>query len=65
MNFLWKKSNIMPVQKKKKKKEKNDKLYFENFLPISLLPIFSKLFEKIIFNKMYTFLQNEQLLNPN
>ena len=50
---------------KKKKKEKNDKLYFENFLPISLLPIFSKLFEKIIFNKMYTFLQNEQLLNPN
>ena len=64
MNYLWKKSNIIPVQKKKKK-EKNDKLYFENFLPISLLPIFSKLFEKIIFNKMYTFLQNEQLLNPN
>ena len=34
-------------------------------IAISLLPIFSELFEKIIFNKMYTFLQNEQLLNPN
>ena len=33
--------------------------------PISLLSIFSKAFEKIILNKMYTFLQNKQLLNPN
>ena len=49
---LWKKSNIIPVHKK-------------NYCPISLLPIFSKGFEKIIFNKTYTFLQNEQLLNSN
>ena len=31
----------------------------------ALLPIFSKTFEKIIFNSLYTFLQNEQLLNSN
>ena len=44
---------------------KNGKRNFENHCPILLLPIFSKVFEKMIFNKMYTFLQNEQLLNPN
>ena len=56
---LWKKSNITPVYKKSKNRN------FENNRSISLLPIFSKVFEKIIFNKMYTFLQDEQLLNPN
>ena len=56
---LWKKSNIIPVHKK------NDKRKFKNYCPISLLPIFNKVFEKTIFNKMYTFLQNKQLLNPN
>ena len=56
---LWKKSNIIPVYKK------NDKQNFNNYCPISLLSIFSKVFKKILFNKMYTFLQKEQLLNPN
>ena len=51
---LWKKSN-----------KENDKRNFENYHPFSLLPIFSKVFEKIIFNQTYSFLQNEQLLNPN
>ena len=52
---LWRKSNIIPVHRK------NGKRNFENYCPISLLPIFSKVFEKIIFscNLMYTFLQNE------
>ena len=45
--------------------QKNNKENFKNYCPVSLLPIFSKEFEKAIFNKMYTFLQNEQLLNPN
>ena len=43
----------------------NDKRDFHDYRPISLLPIFSKVFEKIIYNKMYVFFQNEQLLNPN
>ena len=56
---IWKKSNIIPVHKK------NDKGLVNNYRPISLLPIFGKIFEKIIFNKIYNFLSEEKLLNPN
>ena len=44
---IWKRSNIIPVHKK------NDKQLVKNYRPISLLPIFGKIFEKIIFNKIY------------
>ena len=56
---IWKKSNIIPVHKK------NDKQLINNYLPISLLPIFGKIFEKIIFNRIYNFLSEENLLNHN
>ena len=56
---IWKKSNIIPAHKK------NDKQLFNNYRPISLLPIFGKIFEKIIFNRIYYFLLIEELLNPN
>ena len=56
---IWKRSNIIPVHKK------NDKQLINNYRPISLLPIFGNFFEKIIFNKMYNFLLEEELLNPN
>ena len=36
-----------------------------NYRPIFLLPIFGKIFEKIIFNRIYNFLLVEELLNPN
>ena len=55
---VWKRTNIIPVHKK------NDK-QLSNIRPISLLPIFWKLFEKIIFNKIYHFLVEERLLIPN
>ena len=58
---LRKKSNIIPVDKKKKM----TKIFLKNYRPISLLLVFIKVFEKMIFNKMYNFLQNEQLLSPN
>ena len=56
---IWKKSNIIPVHKK------NDKRLVNNYRPISLLPAFGKIFEKIIFNKIYNYLSKENLLNPN
>ena len=56
---IWKKSNIVPVHKK------NDKQLVPNFRPISLLPIFGKIFEKIIFNRIYNFLSEKNLLNHN
>ena len=37
----------------------------ENYRPISLLPIFGKIFEKIIFDRLYNFLLQVELLNPN
>ena len=55
---IRKRSNIIPVHKK------NDKQLVKNYQPISLLPIFGKNFQKIIFNKIY-FLMEEKLLNPN
>ena len=55
---IWKKSNI-PVHKK------NGKRLVNNYRPISLLPVFGKIFEKIIFNKIYNYLSKENLLNPN
>ena len=56
---IWKKSNVIPVHKK------NDKRLVNNYRPISLLPVFGKIFEKIIFNKIYNYLSKENLLNPN
>ena len=56
---IWKKSNIMPVHKR------NDKQLIQNYRPITLLLIFGKIFEKVVFNKIYNFLLNERLLNPN
>ena len=45
--------------------KKNDKQLVRNYRPISLLPIFGKIFEKIIVNKIYHFLLEERLSNPN
>ena len=47
---IWKKSNIIPVHKK------NDKRLVNNYRPISLLPVFGKNFEKMIFNRIYNHL---------
>ena len=50
---IWKKANIIPVHKK------NHKQLVENYRPVSLLPIFGNIFEKIIFNRIYNFLLEE------
>ena len=36
-----------------------------NYRPVSLLPVFGKIFEKLIFNKIYSFLDSEKPLNTN
>ena len=56
---IWKKSNIIPVRKN------NDEQLVENYQPIFLLPIFGKIFEKIILHKIYHFQLEERLLNCN
>ena len=36
-----------------------------NYRPVSLLPVFGKIFEKLIFNEIYSFLDRKRLLNTN
>ena len=54
----WKMSNVCPIHKKKSKNDNS------NYRPISLLPILSKIFEKIIFESLYSyFIKNYLLVN--
>ena len=55
----WKEANVTPVHKK------NDKLIISNYSPISLLPILAKIFEKIIFEKLYKYLEVNNLITKN
>ena len=51
-------SNVCSIHKKKSKNDKS------NYRPISLLPILSKIFEKIIFESLYSyFIKNNLLVN--
>ena len=54
----WKRSHIIPVH------IKHDKQLDTNHRSISLLSIFGKIFEKIIVNRIYNFVLEENLLNP-
>ena len=50
----WKKSNVVPVHKKESTN------LIKSYRPISLLPIFSKIFERLIFNSLFNyFMQNK------
>ena len=56
---LWKSANIAPIHKK------SDKQIINNYRPISLLPISSKIFEKLIFNQLYYFFSANNLITMN
>ena len=55
----WKKGNIIPVHKKESKN------LIKNYRPISLLPIFGKIFEKVIFNNLFAYFQENKFLSDN
>ena len=55
----WKKANVIPVHKKG-----NEQLV-SNYYPLSLLLICSKIFEKLIFDCIYDFLDQNCLLKAN
>ena len=55
----WKKANVVPVHKK------GNRQILNNYRLVSLLPICSKLFEKIIFDTIFQHLTVNKLLNPN
>ena len=45
--------------------KKGDKQIFKNYRPISLLPVCGKIFEKLIFNEMFKFFIENDLISPN
>ena len=45
--------------------KKGDKQLIKNYRPISLLPICGKMFEKIIFNNLYSYLNENNLITKN
>ena len=55
----WKLANVTPIHKK------DSKQLVSNYRPISLLPICGKIFEKLIFNSLYTYLTNHNLITKN
>ena len=56
---VWKKASVVSVDKKRSKQILN------NYQPVSLLLICNKLFEKIIFDKIFQHLMVNKLLNRN
>ena len=56
---IWKCANVVPVHKK------NDKNVKSNYRPISLLPIFGKVLEKLMYDSLYSHLVSCDLLNLN
>ena len=55
---VWKKANVILVHKK------GDKQGLKNYRPVSLLPICCKIFEKLLFNALYSFFEDHKLLSP-
>ena len=55
----WKKANVVPVYKK------GDKQCLKNYRPVSLLPICGKISERLIFNEMFKFLIENNLIFSN
>ena len=56
---IWKSANLVPIHKK------GDKQSIKNYRPISLLPICGKIFEKIVFNQLYSFFVSNNLITNN
>ena len=55
----WRKANVVPAHKK------GNKQNLKNYRPISLLPVAGKIFERILYNNMYEFFTENNLISPN
>ena len=56
---MWKVADVTPIFKKE------DKQLVKNYRPISLLPICGKIFEKLIFNSIFSYLSSNGLITKN
>ena len=56
---IWEKANIVPVHKRE------HKMLVKNYRPISLLRIFGKMFERVIYNSLFNYFQSNRLFTPS
>ena len=52
-------ANVVPIHKR------DDKQNVKNYRPVSLLPIFGKIFERFLYNEMYSFFIEYNLISSN
>ena len=55
----WKIANIVPIHKK------GDKQLLKNYRSVSLLPVCGKVFQRIIFNDLFKYFKENNLLSPH
>ena len=55
----WKKAKVVPIHKKESKQ------LVENYRPVSLLPICGKIFERLIYNEVYPYLIDHNLISSH
>ena len=56
---IWEKANVVPIHKKE------DKTLIKNYRPISLLPIFGEIFERVIYNFLFNFFLSNKLFTSS
>ena len=56
---VFKTGKVTPIYKK------DNKECIENYRPVSILPIFGKIFEKIIYNRLYAFFTSKGILHDD
>ena len=56
---MWKHAKVVPLLKK------GDTLAPKNYRPVALLPVFSKILERIVFNQLVKYLDAQKLIHPN
>ena len=54
----WKKANVVPTFKK------GDKQCIKNYRPVSLLPVCGKVIERLLYNNMFSFFSENDLISP-
>ena len=54
----WKKANVVPTFKK------GDKQCIKNYRPVSLLLVCGKVFERLLYNNMFPFFSENDLISP-
>ena len=52
-------ANVIPIYKA------NDEMEFSNYRPVSILPVFSKLLERLMYNRLIKYINDNNLLHKN